>query len=97
MKAIDVKSMIYDTLEHLSEQNPELRFERSPDTSLTGPTSQLDSLSLVNFLLLLERSLEEKIGVYVSIANEKLLLDSNNPLKTVASLATYIEVELKDK
>ena len=97
MNAIDVKVLIYDTLAQLSEQNPELKFERVPETALTGPTSQLDSLSLVNFLLILEKLIEEKVGKYVSIANEKLLLDSNNPLNTVASLATYIEVELNDK
>ena len=47
--------------------------------------------------MILEKLIEEKVGKYVSIANEKLLLDSNNPLNTVASLATYIEVELNDK
>jgi hypothetical protein len=66
------------------------RLEKSLDTALFGPASNLDSLGLVNLILIAEENVEELSGVAVNLANQQSIAQANNPYLTVGSLSQYI-------
>jgi len=66
------------------------QLEKSEETVLSGESGKLDSLGLVNLIVAAERKIEEDFGLHVPLTNEKVMLQSENPFKTVRTLATYI-------
>jgi len=71
---------------------PEDRLELSPETVLHGDHASLDSLRLVNLLVLVEERVEEAFGTPVSLGDAAMSADEgSNPFATVKSLARYID------
>lgn len=90
--------IIYNSIEELNhdlEENEKL--EKSPDTELFGTGDSLDSLQLVHFITILEQNLEDAIGNYIALADERAMSMSESPFKTVQTLAEYIETLLNAK
>lgn len=63
---------------------------RSADSILFGPGSPLDSIGLVTLLIDVEARIEEKLGISVTIADEKAMSRSRSPFRTLGSLAEYV-------
>lgn len=61
------------------------------DSAIMG---RLDSLSLVGFLVDVERHLEEQHGITLSLTDELLALQ-DNPLATVKQFTRYLEERAK--
>ena len=66
------------------------QLEKSIDTALLGGASKLDSLGLVNLILITEEYIEELFGVIVNIADQRAVSQEKNPYRTVGSLSQYI-------
>ena len=87
----DILRLIYLTIDEINETLPDDRqLERSLETHLIGRAGTLDSLGLVNFIILLEQRLADEFRVAVTLANEKAVSRANSPFRTVDNLANYV-------
>ncbi len=65
-----------------------VKLENDPETKLLG---NLDSLAMVNFLVALEDTIEEKLLKPISLVNGFDLPADQSPFQTIGTLANYIE------
>lgn len=75
------------------------RDERIPtdelhDVCLYGQRGVFDSLQLVNFMIIFEEKIAERVGVSVSIVSENAFSRKVNPFRKVSSLVDYVVEEL---
>jgi acyl carrier protein len=85
------------TIDEMNETQPDgQKIGKLPDTNLFGAQGQLDSLGLVNFIVLLEQRIADEFGVAVTLANEKALSRQRSPFLTVHSLTEYIVEQLEE-
>jgi acyl carrier protein len=88
---VKILEAIYAAIEELNLQLPqEQRLQASPETVLFGEAGPLDSLGLVNLIVLVEQKVEEHTGVAVALANDEALSLSDSPFQSVDRLTTYI-------
>jgi acyl carrier protein len=97
--------MIFDdvmkvVLESVAELNLQLdasqQLELTPDTQLLGRGSRLDSLGLVNLIVLVEEKAADTFGKSVTIADERAMSQKSSPFRTVRTLSEYLFGLLKE-
>lgn len=97
--------MIFDdvmkvVLESVAELNLQLdasqQLELTPDTQLFGRGSRLDSLGLVNLIVLVEEKAADTFGKSVTIADERAMSQKSSPFRTVRTLSDYLFGLLKE-
>jgi len=82
---------VFDAIDEINAQLPDgMRVEKSPDTSLTGDQSPLDSLTLINLLVALEEVVARQRGEAMQLLDEDLLGEPEGPYSTPATLAAYL-------
>ncbi len=83
--------MLVELLRSMGEDF-EIEALRAPSstTRLYGVGGCLDSLALVSFITDLEQTLAAKLGISVTLADEKAMSARNSPFKDVATLTAYI-------
>ena len=82
---------IYWAIDEINMQLPaDRRIKKSLDTALSGGASKLDSLGLVNLILITEDKIEDLLGVTGDIADQRAVSQENNPYRTISSLSQYI-------
>ena len=69
---------------------------KAPETQLVGPRSVLDSIHLVNLIVVTEREIEDAFGVALTLADERALSMKASPFRDVQSLADYIALLMRD-
>lgn len=78
----------------LTELNEDLDYESyneiSTDTVLFGDVDALDSLSLISFLVSLEKKIKQESGETVNLATPDALAGDNPPVATVGSLIEFV-------
>ena len=88
---------IYDSMDELNEQlSNERQLTKSTKTVLFGNNGQLDSLGLVNLLVIIEQNIEEEFDVSITIADERAMSQKHNPFRTIGTLAKYIDVIINE-
>ena len=70
--------------------------EKAPETPIHGPSSGLDSLGLVNFIVVLEENLEHAFDTVLVLSDDRAISATPSPFLTVGTLADYIEARLKE-
>lgn len=91
---VQARQLIYDALDTLNDELPdEEKVELAESTALFGPSSFIDSLSLVSLIVDVETALNQLMGRHVSLTDERAMDRDVLPFSTVATLAEYI-VEL---
>ncbi|HSY64214.1 MAG TPA: acyl carrier protein [Terriglobales bacterium] len=86
-----VLRVMYDSIAEVNLQLPEhQRIEKSLTTILLGDGGRLDSLGLVNFIVITEQKLEEFLGVRIDLTENDPFSPNTGHFRTVQSLATYI-------
>jgi hypothetical protein len=79
--------------ERLAELGPPGLAERggqiTEGTVLLGEDGLLDSLGLVNLLVVVEQTLEEQTGAALTIGDDRAVSARHSPFRTVGSLADY--------
>ncbi len=70
--------------------------ERTGDTILYGDGG-LDSMGLVQFIVLAEEQVEDRTGVELTLASDKAMSRKSSPFRTLATLAEYIDECLKEE
>jgi acyl carrier protein len=78
------------------ERAPDKQLAKAPDTALYGSASQLDSLGLVNFVVAAEQHIERAFGKSLVLADDRALAQEPSPFGSVAALADYVEVLLRE-
>jgi acyl carrier protein len=93
----DVLKVVLDSVSELNLQvDDSHQLELSPETQLFGRGSKLDSLGLVNLIVLVEEKTADTFGKSVTIADEKAMSQKNSPFRTVQTLADYLFSLLKE-
>lgn len=88
--------VVYGAIDEINQQlPPDKHLKKVPTTELYCESSVLDSLGLVNLILAIEDRLEDSFGVYISISDQTVTSRSNNPFRSVESLASFIEHQLE--
>ena len=90
-----ILQIIYSAIDELNQQLPE-RLEKSADTVLFGEGAKLDSLGLVNLIVITEQKAEEALGATITLADEKAMSRENSPFKSIGTLADYISSVLEE-
>ncbi len=87
----EVTAAIYRAIDEINEQRPASKqVEKAPDTVLFGREGGLDSLSLVNLLVAIEKHLKLGHATAVPFSIPDMLLGQDNPFSDVRSLENYI-------
>ena len=69
---------------------------KSPETPLFGHDSVLDSLGLVNLVVLTEERIEQKTGKPIRLVSEMALSRRKSPFRSIQALSEYIEELMKE-
>jgi acyl carrier protein len=92
-----VLRVMYESISEVNAQLPEnQRIEKSLATILLGEGGKLDSLGLVNFIVITEQKLEEFCGFRIDLTENDPFSPATGHFRTVQSLASYI-CELAEK
>ena len=93
-----IKKVIINSIEEINQQlQKENQLEKSTNTILFGEDGKLDSLGLVNLLVIIEQNIEDELQVIITLADERAISQRNSPFRTVKTLADYIEMLLDEK
>lgn len=86
-----VLRVMYESISEVNLQLPEnKRMDKSLATILLGEGGKLDSLGLVNFIVITEQKLEELFGMRIDLTENDPFSPTTGHFRTVQSLATYI-------
>src|SRR5687768_9313791 len=92
MNSERISSILFRVIDEVNQSLPEHeQLAKTADTVLIGDESKLDSLGLVNLIMLAEERIHAETGVPVSLASDDALFRKDGPFKTIGSLAIYIE------
>ncbi|HEY8635187.1 MAG TPA: acyl carrier protein [Candidatus Dormibacteraeota bacterium] len=72
------------------------RLGKSPDEALIGKDAKLDSLGLVNLIVLVEEKIQQKFDVGITLVDERAMSQSKSPFRTLGSLAEFVEEQLNE-
>ena len=97
MERSDIEELIYKVFDDLMEQNDNLIIEKSTSCKLVGQDSPLDSLGLVNFLMMLEETISDKLNDKVTIADYEIISQSDSPLETVGKFIDFLYIKIGEK
>ena len=62
----------------------------TPDTTILGSRSDLDSLDLINLLMKIEEVVRERTGKEISLVDENSLSGPASPFLNAGTLATHV-------
>ena len=91
----EIINIIYLSIEDINKEN-DIDIKKEITTKLFGTSSELDSILLVNLIVSVEENLEELVGEYVPIADERAFSLDESPFESIDTLASHIEVLLND-
>ena len=87
-----ILAVIYAAIDQVNRQNPDKKpVGKSPETSLFGRASDLDSLGLINLVVAIEENVERTLHLPITLVDDRALSAAVSPFATVESLTNYIE------
>ena len=91
---MDLTEIVLQIKRALKELNlqlpPDGQLEVSPDAILLGPDGRLDSLGLVNLILLIEERMATEFGAAISLTDEDTLSRPEAVFRDAQTLARHI-------
>ena len=92
-----IENTIINAVKEINERLPkEQQISKTSKTVLFGKGGQLDSLGLVNLLVIIEQNIEEDFDVIITIADERAMSQKHSPFRTIGTMADYINMLLKE-
>jgi acyl carrier protein len=76
--------------------NHEEQLAKSSDVALIGQDAGLDSLGLVNLIVLVEEKIQQQFGVGITLVDERAMSQSKSPFRTLGTLAEFVQEQLAD-
>ena len=93
-----IENLIISTVKEINTQLPdEIQLTKSTNTVLFGNNGKLDSLGLVNLLVMIEQNIEDEFNISLTIADDRAMSQKHSPFRTVNTLANYINMILNEK
>jgi len=93
-----IEGAIYSAIDQVNQHLPlEMALAKSPSQALMGSGSKLDSIALVNLIVAVEQSLQDSLGVPLSLADERAFSLTHSPFRDVQSLARYIQELISER
>jgi acyl carrier protein len=87
----DLAQTIYEAMEELNEQLPEENnLPKERETVLFGEDGLLDSMGVINLLVILEEKLESNLKISVGLTIDSEILAQPERRWTVAELSSHI-------
>lgn len=84
--------IIFSAIDLVFNENRKIPKEKT--TALLGAGSYVDSLQLINLLVCLDDLILERTGTSPRFTEDETLLDEMGALRTIGTLANYIEAHL---
>lgn len=82
---------IFEAIDEVNKQLPEENYiVKSVDTKLHGSEVNLDSLTLVSLVTMLEQEIEDNFGASITILGDIEDIENENPFETIKTLANYV-------
>ncbi len=89
---------IYAALDEVNQDRGDAPpLEKSPKTPIHGSESALDSLGLVNFVVVVEENVEQAFDVPIVLGDDRALSRDPSPFESVEELADYITTLLEEQ
>ena len=83
--------IIYSAIDEINSVN-DYSLKKDVKTSLFGTGSELDSMGLVNLIVIIEEEINNSLNIAITLADEKAMSQKRSPFRTIESLANYIDV-----
>lgn len=91
-----ILAAVYQAIDELNQQLPEpRRLHKSPRTALLEPSGPLDSMGLVNLVVVTEQILKDELGFNVSLTELSDEYQGTSPYQDVQSFAAFIQSALR--
>ena len=91
-------NVVYQAIDKINEMsNDNGSIVKDINTSLYGQSSSLDSLGLVNLIVVIEQNIEDEFDAIITLADERAMSQKSSPFRTIDSLVDYIELLLNEK
>ncbi|MDB3882595.1 hypothetical protein N9299_04350 [Amylibacter sp.] len=92
MNKNEIEQCVIESIAHINLQLPaEQKIELNFETTIVGPDSILDSLSLINLIVEIEERIELISGSRVSILDKGLMSEEFGSFQTIAELICWIK------
>ena len=88
-QVVDAINSAVDDLNEVLDS--EERLAKSADVALIGQDARIDSLGLVNLIVLVEEKIQQQFGVGVTLVDERAMSQSKSPFRTLGTLAEFVE------
>jgi acyl carrier protein len=85
-----VQLVLASAVEFNQDLEHKIEVDKGGDAGLFGEGGALDSLGLVGFIILVEQDIADRMGIEVSLADERAMSQRRSPYKTVQRLAEHI-------
>lgn len=83
--------IIYSTIDEVNSELPsEKKIQKSLNAVLYGGSNNLDSLDLVDFIVLIEQKIEDELKVTIDLTDDRAMSQKQSPFRTIGSLVDYI-------
>ena len=93
----EVVKAVHSAVDDLNEiLDGDERLGKSPEVALIGTDAKLDSLGLVNLIVLVEEKVQQQFGVGITLVDERAMSQSRSPFRTLGSLAEFVEEQLHE-
>lgn len=90
-----VVDIVYGAVDELNELlDVGERLDKAPDVALIGTDARLDSLGLVNLIVLVEEKVQQTLGIGVTLVDERAMSQSKSPFRTLGSLTEFVEEQV---
>ena len=98
MEKSQITQLVFAAVDEVNKQLRKAeRLDKSQETVVSGDGSRLDSLGLVNLIVAAEQQIEQQYGVAITLADESILSQEQDPFRTLGSLTEHIHTLLERK
>jgi len=89
---------VFDAIDEINKDLPEKhKLKKSLDCVIYGSQDSLDSLELVDFVVLVEQKIDDQLGNTISLTDDKAMSQKVSPFRTIDTLVDYITNLLEEK
>ena len=92
----ELYKIIYDSIDEINSMIASgKQINKQPDTLISENENELDSLDILNFLVILEQKIEMETGRSISFVDDEALSYEINPLESVRTIKDFIKAALE--
>lgn len=95
-----IREAVYEAVREFNESALEVGdplIAEDPDAVLFGDGRVLDSAGLVTFIVEVERAVNERHGIDISLADERAFSQSRSPFRSLNALVEYVEESIEEQ